>query len=134
VPAAQDDLLEAVDGPTLEDVEPPLRAGMDFLRDEGLGVGCYVNRYMTVVDEDWQPRDKTFGLSWWHSMEELDTWAEAHPTHLEIFRAALKYLGAMGADAKLRLYHEVTVSPRDDAVFTYVDCHDRTGMLRAVVA
>ena len=33
-----------------EDVEPVLRAGMDFLRDDGRAVGCYANRYMTVVD------------------------------------------------------------------------------------
>ena len=34
----------------LRDVEPVLRAGMDFLRDEGLKIGCYANRYMPVVD------------------------------------------------------------------------------------
>ena len=32
----------------LEDVEPVLRAGMDFLRDEGAAVGCFANRYVTV--------------------------------------------------------------------------------------
>ena len=34
----------------LEDVEPVLREGMDFLRDQGRSIGCYANRYMTVVD------------------------------------------------------------------------------------
>ena len=29
----------------LEDVEPVLREGMDFLRDEGISIGCYANRY-----------------------------------------------------------------------------------------
>src|SRR5271165_2124610 len=29
----------------LEEVEPVLREGMDFLRDDGLGIGCYANRY-----------------------------------------------------------------------------------------
>lgn len=115
----------------LEEVEPQLRAGMDFLRDEGLGIGCYVNRYMTCADEDWNPLEKTFGLSWWHSISELDGWAESHPTHLDIFQAALRYFGAMGGDAHLRLYHEVTVPDRDRTLFTYLDCHDRTGMLRA---
>ena len=33
----------------LGDVEPVLREGMDFLRDQGRSIGCYANRYMTVV-------------------------------------------------------------------------------------
>ena len=33
----------------LEDVEPVLSEGMDFLRDEGTPIGCYVNRYMRVL-------------------------------------------------------------------------------------
>ena len=32
----------------LEDVEPVLRAGMEFLHDEGAAVGCFANRYVTV--------------------------------------------------------------------------------------
>ncbi|MBN9790008.1 phenylacetaldoxime dehydratase [Pseudonocardia sp. TMWB2A] len=118
----------------LEDVEPHLRAGMEYLRDEGLAVGCHVNRYMTVLDDDGAPTDRTFGLSWWRSMAELDTWAESHPTHLAIFRAAMRYLSTMGPAANLRLHHEVTVAEGDDTEFVYVGCHDRTGLLRAVGA
>ena len=33
----------------LGDVEPVLREGMDFLRDQGRAIGCYANRYMSVV-------------------------------------------------------------------------------------
>jgi len=36
----------------IEDVEPVLREGMDFLRDDGRAIGCYANRYMTVVAAD----------------------------------------------------------------------------------
>ena len=115
----------------LEDVEPVLRAGMDFLRDEGHGIGCYANRYMTVLDDAGRPLDKSFGMSWWHSLEALDTWAESHPTHVAIFRVALKYLGTMGAAAKLRLYHEVTVAAADQQRLEYLDCHPATGLLRA---
>jgi aldoxime dehydratase len=117
-----------------EDVEPVLRAGMDFLRDDGIGIGCYANRYLTHLDDDGRPTDKTFGMSWWHSLEEMDTWAESHPTHVAIFRVALKYLGTMGPSAKLRLYHEVTVATADQQRFEYLDCHGSTGMLRAVGA
>jgi aldoxime dehydratase len=115
----------------LEDVEPVLRAGMDFLRDDGLEIGCYANRYLRVTTDDGVETDKSFGMSWWRSLEDLETWSESHPTHVAIFRAALKYLSTMGVDARLRLYHEVTVTEAGQQDFRYLGCHDRTGMLRA---
>ena len=39
----------------LREVEPVLRAGMDFLRDEGRTVGCYANRYLRVIDDRGDP-------------------------------------------------------------------------------
>jgi aldoxime dehydratase len=69
----------------LDDVEPVLRAGMDFLRDEGRTVGCYANRYMRVIDDHGDAVDKSFGMSWWHSLADLDRWAKDHPTHKAIF-------------------------------------------------
>jgi Haem-containing dehydratase len=33
----------------LREVEPVLREGMDFLRDQGLTIGCYSNRCMVSV-------------------------------------------------------------------------------------
>lgn len=118
----------------LDEVEPVLREGMDFLRDEGITLGCYANRYMTVLDAAWQPVDKTFGMGWWHSMGELDAWAESHPTHVAIFRVAMRHLRAMAGGAKLRLYHEVTVAGVDQQEFVYLDCHPSTGLLRAASA
>jgi aldoxime dehydratase len=114
----------------IEEVEPVLRAGMTFLRDDGLQVGCFANRYMAVVDTDGQPLDKTFGMSWWRSLAALEHWAESHPTHVAIFGAALRYLGALGPAAKLKLYHEVTVAAKDEQYFEYFNCHHATGMLR----
>lgn len=114
-----------------DDVEPVLRAGMDFLRDDGTSVGCYANRYVRVCDDAGQPLDKSFGMSWWRSLGDLDAWAASHPTHLEIFGAAMRYLGTLGPAARLRLYHEVTVAAADEQSFEYLDCHDRTGLLRA---
>ena len=115
----------------LDDVEPVLRAGMDFLRDEGWQIGCFSNRYMTVIDDAGRPVQKTFGLSWWRSLEALERWAQSHPTHVAIFGAAMKYLGELGPAAKLRLYHEVTVAAASEQQFKYFNCHPRTGMLRA---
>lgn len=116
----------------VEDIEPTLRAGMEFLRDEGLSVGCFANRYVQLVDEDGSLLDKTFGMSWWRTLKELDTWAREHPTHLSIFGKAMKYLSTLGPNARLRLYHEVTVAAAEEQYFEYLGCHPDTGMLRAV--
>ena len=116
----------------LGDVEPVLREGMDFLRDQGRSIGCYANRYMTVVGLDGAATEKSYGMSWWKSLSALERWAESHPTHVRIFGAAMKYLSTLGPAAKLRLYHEVTVARADEQLFEYVDCHPQTGMLNAV--
>jgi aldoxime dehydratase len=116
----------------LDDVEPVLREGMDFLRDDGRSIGCFANRYMTVLDRDGQPTEKSYGMSWWKSLAALERWSESHPTHVRIFGAAMKYLSSLGPAAKLRLYHEVTVACAADQFFEYRRCHDRTGMLNAV--
>jgi aldoxime dehydratase len=117
-----------------EEVEPVLREGMDFLRDDGRAIGCYANRYMTVVTLDGTPVEKSYGMSWWKSLAALERWAESHPTHVRIFGAAMKYLSTLGPSAKLRLYHEVTVARADETFFEYASCHPRTGMLNAVEA
>ena len=115
----------------LDDVEPVLREGMDFLRDDGRSIGCFANRYMTVLDGNGDPTEKSYGMSWWKSLAALERWSESHPTHVRIFGAAMKYLSSLGPAAKLRLYHEVTVARAADQFFEYRRCHDRTGMLNA---
>ncbi len=117
----------------LDRVEPVLRAGMDYLRDEGLGIGCFANRYMDVIEASGAPLEKSFGMSWWHSLADLERWSESHPTHLAIFGAAMRHMTALGPAARLRLYHEVTVAAADEQFFEYLNCHDRTGMLRCAL-
>lgn len=126
------DTLETERNMYLTEVEPVLRAGMDFIRDEGVPIGCYSNRFVTVLDSDDQPIDKTFGLSWWDDLASLERWAKEHPTHLAIFGAAMRHLSTFGPDTKLRLYHEVTVTTADQQSFRYLNCHDRTGLLNAL--
>ena len=116
----------------LADVEPSLREGMDFLRDDGRAIGCYDNRYLVVLDDDDQPTDRTFGLSWWRDLTALEDWAASHPTHVKIFGAAMRHLSSFGPETRLRLYHEVTVPAATEQRFVYVGCHDQTGLLRAV--
>jgi aldoxime dehydratase len=41
----------------------------------------------------------------------------------------MRYLGALGPTARLRLYHEVSVATADEQFFEYVDCAPGTGLL-----
>ena len=50
---------------------------------------------------------------------------------MAIFGAAMKYRSTLGPAAQLKLYHEVTVARADEQFFEYLNCHDRSGMLRA---
>jgi aldoxime dehydratase len=115
----------------LEDVEPVLRAGMDFLRDQGRPIGCYANRYLGVDAADGRASEKRYGMSWWKSLAALERWAESHPTHVAIFGAAMKYLSTLGPAARLRLYHEVTVARADEQFFEYLNCREGTGLMAA---
>ncbi len=45
------------------DVEPVLRAGMEFLRDDGVAIGCYANRYVGVETADGGATEKGYGMS-----------------------------------------------------------------------
>lgn len=114
----------------LSDIEPRLREGMDFLCEEGGDVGCWSNRYLTVLDDDGAPTERTFGLGWWRSMADLERWSESHPSHLAIFGSFLKLVGEQGG-TRIRLHHEVSVALPDECLFEYARCHDRTGLLGA---
>ena len=109
-----------------------VKRSLHVRRDEGVAIGCYANRYMDVLGPDGGKSEKSYGQSWWKSLAALERWAESHPTHVRIFGAAMKYLSTLGPNAKLRLYHEVTVAAADEQFFEYLDCHPRTGMLAAV--
>lgn len=114
----------------LKDIEPALRKGMEFLRDDGGKEGCYYNRYMRLVDAHGKEQEKTFGLSLWKSLAHLEAWAESHPTHIAIFGTFMRVIKEMNFDMKLRLYHEVMVAHADEQTYEYVNCHPKTGLLR----
>lgn len=115
-------------------MEPTLAAGMDFLRDEGLSIGCYFNRYMRHVDERGAPLERSFGMSCWRSLADLERWAEHHPTHVAIFGEFMGIVRIMQGQLNLRLYHEVAVFAPDEQLYEYIGCHPRTGMLGAATA
>jgi aldoxime dehydratase len=83
------------------------------------------------LDRNGVPTEKRFGMSWWKCLSALEHWAQSHPTHLAIFSIAMKYLHTMGAEAKVRLYHEVSIASTAQQYFEYYNCHPQTGMLRA---
>jgi aldoxime dehydratase len=102
---------------------------MNYLRDDGLEAGCYCNRYVHHMDENGNLLEKGFGYSLWRSLSKLESWAESHHTHLQIFvtfnRLAKKF-------NNLTLYHEVSVFDASNQYFEYINCHPKTGVLRAV--
>lgn len=115
----------------LDGIEPVFREGMDFLRDEGINIGCYVNRYMTCVNLDGTPIQKSFGMSYWRSLGDMEAWAEHHPTHLRIFGTFMETVQKLEFQLDLRLYHEVSVLRPDQQFYEYLNCHDRTGLVHA---
>lgn len=112
-----------------EDIEPVLHQGMNYLRDEGLEVGCYTNRYCHHIDESGNPLEKGFGVSLWNSLAALEHWGESHPTHLQIF---VTFMRNVHKFKDLTLYHEVSVFDASNQYFEYINCHPKTGLLRAV--
>ncbi|MBS0252182.1 MAG: phenylacetaldoxime dehydratase family protein [Proteobacteria bacterium] len=112
-----------------DDIAPVLKEGMDFLRDDGMDVGCYCNRYCFHFDENGKQEERGFGYSLWRSLSALETWGATHGTHLSIFvtfnRLAKKF-------KNLTLYHEVSVFDASNQYFEYLNCHPKTGLLRAV--
>jgi len=116
----------------IEKIVPPLEAGMLEIRDQGLDFGCLFNRYMHIV-EGGEQLDKTYSLSAWYSISEIEAWVKAE-THLEIFRAGINHYSTVGGDAKLRLYHEMSIIRAKDQSFEYFNCHPATGMLKAAIS
>lgn len=116
----------------LTDIEPTLRKGMDFLRDQGTSVGCYLNRYVRMIDGKGQELEKSFGMSVWQTLEHMERWSESHVTHLNIFGRFMNMVNEIGGpNLKLRLYHEVCVVQSSEQYYEYVNCHPKTGLLRA---
>ena len=115
----------------LDQMEPVLRRGMAFLGGQGLEAGCYSNRYVRHVDANGNPLEKSFGLSFWRSLGDLEKWAEVHPTHVAIFGTFMTIVQELQFQLALRLYHEVSVLAADEQEYEYINCHPATGLLGA---
>lgn len=111
-------------------LEPVLREGMNFLRDDGLPIGCYTDRYVTVLDEKGEELKKTYGLALFRSLDDMAFWAANHPTHMRLFETFMDVVQKMNFELDTTFYHEVAVLGADQQRFEYLNCHPRTGMLR----
>ena len=109
-----------------------LRAGMDFLSTQGLEIGCYANRLMQNVDAMGRPLDQAFGLGYWRSLQQMEAWAEHHPTHVAIFGTFMNMAQALEGKFDLRLFHEVCVVKSDEQLLEYIGCHGKTGLMAAI--
>jgi aldoxime dehydratase len=116
----------------LDGSEPILREAMNFLRDEGQSIGCYVNRYLTCIDVNGKAIEKSFGLSCWRSLGDMEAWAEHHPTHVRIFGNFMQTVQALEGQLDLGLYHEVSVLKAGQQFYEYMNCHEKTGLLGSV--
>ena len=113
----------------LTEVEPSLRAGMDFLRDNPGESRCLSMRLMRQSTLDGAMLDQTFGLGYGLDIYAFEEWAKSHPTHLRIFDQFMGHAGRFGEEMQLRLWHEVSVITPDAADFEYIACHRDTGLL-----
>ncbi|NSZ19923.1 aliphatic aldoxime dehydratase [Agrobacterium vitis] len=111
----------------LDEIEPTLRDGMNFLRDNGKALGCYSNRYVRYIDLEGNFLEKSYNIGHWRSLDLLERWAESHPTHLRIFVTFFRVAAGL---EKLRLYHEVSVFDGGHQFYEYINCHPETGMMR----
>lgn len=128
-----------ITGPELklynEKIAPVLKKGMDFLcTPEGHKQGCYYNRFVRLINEKGVEDSRTFGVSVWKSMAQLEGWSAHHPTHVAIFGTFMEVVEELKGQLKLRLYHEVIVAQSSEQRYEYIHCHAGTGMLRTVPA
>ena len=112
-----------------EHIVPALHEGMEYIGTNPLETGCCINRFSTELDENWNEEKKTFGAAYFISLEHLEKWAEHHPTHLKIFGKFFGMAQHFNLQLDLKLWHEVSVLPKDNQLFEYVNCHPMTGFL-----
>ncbi|MFG1399889.1 phenylacetaldoxime dehydratase family protein [Roseixanthobacter pseudopolyaromaticivorans] len=114
----------------MRDLRAPLLRGMDFLKENGETTGCASLRFQQTCDAHGTPMLETHALGYFLSLGHLERWAETHPTHEAIFKAAIARYRKYGKANQLRTWHEVFVLPESNAqLFEYINCAPGTGLL-----
>ena len=110
-------------------IRPRLEAGLEFFSQNPGETGCCVLRYMHHVDEQGYLKAESSVHGIFHSLADLERWAENHATHKAIYAEAFRQLMTYKERRELRTWHEVFVLEGHDQLFEYLNCHPRTGLL-----
>ncbi|KAF1360404.1 hypothetical protein EJ07DRAFT_115092 [Lizonia empirigonia] len=116
-------------------LEPTLRKGLQYLNDNATETGAMGLRYLRNTNLD-QPatdygRKETCGAGFFANLEDLETWAKTHSSHLAIWRGAMAHYKAFPDNRMFRTWHEVSVIKEGDATFEYINCTPGTGIMGA---
>jgi aldoxime dehydratase len=111
------------------ELEPSVREGMRYLRDNPVTSGALVCRHMDETSADGSRISRAFAVAHFDSLTRLEDWSESHPTHLRIFGRFIELAQELQGNIQLRLWHEVIVTRADQQLFEYVNCHPLTGVI-----
>ncbi|KAF1932408.1 uncharacterized protein M421DRAFT_54138 [Didymella exigua CBS 183.55] len=119
----------------VQKLEPTLRKGLRYLNDNAKDTGAMGLRYLRNTDVN-EPlsdygREETCGAGFFANLEDLESWAKTHSSHLAIWRGAMAHYKAFPNNRKFRTWHEVSVISEGDARFEYVNCTPGTGVMGA---
>lgn len=111
------------------DLAKKLDKGMAEI-SEGLDWGCFFQNLFTLQAGGLR-LEKTYSLSMWRSLKNLEDWTTQSSKHMEIFASRIRHEGTAQGKSMIRTYHEVIVLKAADQSFEYFNCHAGTRMLRA---
>tara|TARA_R110002003_G_scaffold1635_1_gene23313 strand:+ start:369 stop:1334 length:966 start_codon:yes stop_codon:yes gene_type:complete len=114
-------------------LEPTLRAGMQYLRDNPEETAAIGIRYLRNEDlpasSGGREKKESCGAGFFANLEDLENWAKTHVSHLKIYRGALSHYKEFGDERRFRTWHEVCVIREGDASFEYINCAPETGAI-----
>jgi hypothetical protein len=130
-------------------LEPTLEAGLRYLWENPSESGARGLRYLRNTDtangsgnnnnsseeekENMRrPRRETCVAGYFTSLDKLEGWAKSHKSHLAIYHGAMRHAKVFGDTRRFRTWHEVVILKKGEARFEYVNCVDKTGVLRFI--
>jgi hypothetical protein len=114
-------------------LEPALKKGLEYLWANPTFTGTAGLRFLRSRDDDGLPLKETCGAGFFRNLEDLERWAETHPSHKQIYLGAIKHAKTFGESRMMRTWHEVSVLKAGEAHFEYLNCQPRTGVMAAVL-
>jgi len=112
----------------LENLQPKLMRGMNFLLDNKVDTGTLALRVMSNLDPGGGERAETSVLAYFLSLDQLEDWSKSHVTHLDIYHHAIAMKRKFKEKREVVTWHEAFVMPASTS-FEYVNCHPKTGVL-----